>query len=88
MAFGFPVRRSRPTIRRARVAEILEKVLTDIGPERFSGMKLLDLERTIRTYDLANELPGKTVLRELIHSFRRARWSGTEPKPVSPRLRR
>ena len=87
MTYGFSSRRT-PVVNRARATELLDKVLAEIGPDRFSAMKLLDLERTLRTHDLANELPGKTVLREMIHSFRKARWSGTEPKSISSRFRR
>lgn len=66
--------------RREEIVKLLERVLTDIGADRFSGMRLMQLEKLVRTYDQA--LPGKTLLREVINSFRAARWPGTAPKKL------
>lgn len=65
---------------RAEIEQLLEKVLAEIGPERFSSMKLLQLEMLARTHD--SNLPGKTVLREVINSFRSARWEKCKPKKL------
>ena len=65
---------------RVAISALLEKILTDIGPERFSGMRLMQLEKLVRTYDAG--LPGKTVLREVINTFRTARWPNTAPKKL------
>jgi hypothetical protein len=63
----------------------LEKVLSDIGPERFSTMKLMELEKVVRSYDKGGELPGKTLLRDAIHKFRIPRWPATAPKEATRR---
>lgn len=65
-----------------RIHSLLETVLSDIGPERFSAMRIMELEKVIRSYDKGGELPGKTLLREAIHKFRTPRWPTTAPKKV------
>jgi len=65
---------------RAAISALLEKVFREIGPERFSGMRLMELEKVVRTYD--KNLPGKTLLREAINNFRVARWPHTAPKKL------
>lgn len=66
---------------RAAIVALLDKVLAKIGAEQFSGMRLLELEKLIRTHD--PHLPGKTVLREIINSYRSAKWPHTAPKKVA-----
>ena len=73
-------RRSHTSIKISQIDELLERVLADVGPDRFSRMKLLELERFVRAYDSKQELPARTVLRRAINSFRAARWPGTAPK--------
>ena len=68
-----------------KVNETLDKVLAAVGPERFSSMRLLELEKLVRTHDPARELPAKTVLRAAINSYRAARWPGAAPKPAGRR---
>jgi hypothetical protein len=60
----------------------IERILTDIGEERFSRMRLLPLKRLIRTYDTRHELPGRTALREAINAFRAARWPQANPRKL------
>lgn len=52
---------------------LIRRVLDDIGDERFSAMKLVLLERLIRSYDVKRELPEDTTLRDSIHAYRAAR---------------
>jgi hypothetical protein len=68
-----------------QVNETLDKVLAVIGSERFSSMRLLELEKVVRLHDTARALPAKTVLRAAINSYRTARWPGTAPKPAGRR---
>ena len=75
-----PIGGPRPRYDRKDIEKLLEKVLADIGPERFSGMKLLHLENLVRTYQ--PDLPGKTLVREVINSFRSARWESCRPKKM------
>lgn len=65
------------------IQKFLAQVLSEIGPERFSSLRLMELEKLVRSYDKVRELPGKTLLREAIHKFRTARWPGTAPKKVT-----
>ena len=80
--------RSGRTYDTSTIHSFLDRVLVDIGPDNFSGMKLLELEKLVRTYDSNNQLPAKTVLRAAIHSFRVARWPSTAPKRTADRFRR
>jgi hypothetical protein len=70
----------RRSLNRVEIETLLTKVLDDIGPERFSSLRLLDLERLTRTYN--PDLGGKTVLREVINKFRSARWESCRPKQL------
>ena len=76
------------TYDRASIDAHLERLLAEIGPVQFSGMRLLHLEKLVRTNDHHGELPGKTLLREAINKFRAARWPATAPKKMSDRFRR
>jgi hypothetical protein len=69
------------------IETLLERVRSEIGDDRFSTLRVMELEKVIRGYDKAHELPGKTLLRATIHSFRMARWPATAPKPSGSRLR-
>jgi hypothetical protein len=77
----------RSNYNREQISAVLEKTLTEIGPEKFSGMRLLELEKLIRSRNANQRLPGKTLLREAINKFRAARWSHTAPKRLSDRFR-
>jgi len=72
---------------RAEIHKFLENALTEIGSESFANLKLLALEKRLRALDKNRELPGKTVLREAINTFRAARWPSTAPKRASDRFR-
>ena len=59
---------------RSKIQEFLEMACAKIGADRFSILTLLELEKAIRVHDLKRELPGKTLLREEIHTFRSKKW--------------
>jgi hypothetical protein len=69
-------------IDRNAINTLLERVLSEMGTERFSGMRLLELERVVRASDPTHSLPGKTVLRDAINKFRAERWPATAPKKM------
>lgn len=71
-------RRARIPHDRAAIVLLLDRILSEIGAERFSGLRLLELEKVARAYD--RDLPGKTVLREVINAYRTAKWPHTQPK--------
>jgi hypothetical protein len=70
----------RTNYSRGEISAVLEKTLADIGAEQFSGMRLMQLEKLIRSRDTSHRLPGKTLLREVINNFRTARWPQSAPK--------
>ena len=65
---------------KSKIDAALNEILTEIGPERFSGMKLLELEKLVRDRDRTSSLPARTQLREAINVFRAARWPHAAPK--------
>jgi hypothetical protein len=83
-----PLNRNRRPFDPAKITALLDKVLADIGPERFSQMGLLEAEKFVRGYDKANELPAETGLRAAINSYRAAKWPGCAPKRLNDRFRR
>ncbi|MGA8921089.1 MAG: hypothetical protein WB540_20340 [Pseudolabrys sp.] len=65
---------------REEINALLQNTLAEIGPEKFSGMRLVVLEKLIRSRYESQRLPGKTILREIINNFRSARWPETAPR--------
>ncbi|MGC2116883.1 MAG: hypothetical protein WA656_20360 [Pseudolabrys sp.] len=65
---------------REEINALLQNTLAEIGPEKFSGMRLVVLEKLIRSRYAIQRLPGKTILREIINNFRSARWPETAPR--------
>ncbi|MFZ2090841.1 MAG: hypothetical protein WAU99_03815 [Pseudolabrys sp.] len=65
---------------REEINALLQNTLAEIGPEKFSGMRLVMLEKLIRSRYASQRLPGKTILREIINNFRSARWPETAPR--------
>ena len=83
-----PARRARRPYDPTQITALLDKVLADIGADRFAQMKLLEAEKFVRGYDRANELPAKTVLRAAINAYRAAKWPACAPKRLNDRFRR
>jgi hypothetical protein len=65
---------------REEINALLQNTLAEIGPEKLSGMRLVVLEKLIRSRYASQRLPGKTILREIINNFRSARWPETAPR--------
>lgn len=70
-----------------KIEELLERVLGKMGPDQFSHMRLLDLEKLVRAHDSEKKLPGKTLLRATINRFRESRWPGSGPRRSGSRSR-
>ena len=70
-------------IDRGQINALLDKMLAEVGAQTFSSMKLLQLEAAIRRQNPTVALPGKTVLRECINTFRSTRWPKTAPRKTS-----
>jgi hypothetical protein len=64
----------------SKVEAILNETLTWLGPERFSAMKVTELEKAVRGRAKVEALPGRSQLRAAIHSFRTKRWPDTAPR--------
>ncbi len=69
----------------SKVNETLDKVLDAIGADRFSAMRLLELEKLVRTYETSGDLPAKTLLRAAINKYRSAKWPSTAPRRAGSR---
>jgi hypothetical protein len=67
------------TFSREELDMLLDKVMNEIGTEQFSAMRLLEVERLVRSRFQTQRLPGKTLLRETINKFRTARWPQCAP---------
>lgn len=67
---------------RRDIDPVLDRVLADTGEDKFCAMKLLELEKLVRTYDPHKLLPAKTVLRAAINAYRTERWPALAPKRV------
>jgi hypothetical protein len=61
----------------------IERVHQKIGDDRFSTMRLMELEKLIREMEKNNNLPGKTLLREVINRYRAKRWPAASPRRVT-----
>ena len=46
---------------REEINALLQNKLAEIGPEKFSGMRLVVLEKLIRSRYASQRLPGKTI---------------------------
>jgi hypothetical protein len=64
----------------SKIEAVLNETLTWLGPDRFSAMKVTELEKVVRERAGTNALPGRSQLRAAIHTFRTKRWPNTEPR--------
>ena len=71
---------------RRQIEDFIGRLLAEMGPERFSAMRLLELEKFLRARDATAQLPAKRVLRAAINEFRISRWPHTAPRRFSPRV--
>ena len=64
----------------SKLDAIFNEVLAVLGPDRFSKMKIIELEQYVRGHEKAGSLPGRTQLRGAIHRFRSERWPQSAPR--------
>jgi hypothetical protein len=62
-----------------KIDGVLMAKMNEIGAERFSKMKVVELERQIRAGS-QDALPGRSQLRTAIHAFRVKRWPDSAPR--------
>lgn len=63
-----------------KITEILTNTLNWLGEERFSKMRVTDLEKLIREREKTAPLPGRSQFRAAIHAFRVKRWPAAAPR--------
>jgi hypothetical protein len=63
-----------------KIDALIDKVLQEIGPERFKIEGIQALEQRVRASEQTLPLPAKSQLRAAIHSFRKKRWPETAPR--------
>jgi hypothetical protein len=63
-----------------RVSEVLENTLQWMGEERFSKMRVTELEKMIRERETTTPLPSRSQFRAAIHEFRVKRWPDAAPR--------
>lgn len=64
----------------SKIADVLQSTLQWLGEERFSTMKVTELEKMIRERETSIPLPSRSQFRAAIHEFRMNRWPGTAPR--------
>lgn len=63
-----------------KISEVLQKTLEWLGEERFSKVRVTELEKMIRERETAVPLPSRSQFRAAIHQFRSRRWPATAPR--------
>jgi hypothetical protein len=64
----------------SKVTGVLENTLQWLGEERFSKMRVTELEKMIRDRETETPLPSRSQFRAAIHEFRVKRWSAAAPR--------
>jgi hypothetical protein len=63
----------------SKVTDVLQKTLEWLGEERFSTIKVTELEKMIRERETETPLPSRSQFRAAIHEFRVKRWPNAAP---------
>jgi hypothetical protein len=63
-----------------QITNILQRTLEWLGEDRFSQMRVTELEKIIRDRETAIPLPGRSQFRAAIHEFRARRWPQSAPR--------
>lgn len=64
----------------SKVSEVLQNTLNWLGEDRFSTMKVTELEKIIRERETSTPLPSRSQFRAAIHDFRVKRWPQAAPR--------
>jgi hypothetical protein len=64
----------------SKVTEVLQNTLNWLGEDRFSTMKVTELEKMIRERETTTPLPSRSQFRAAIHEFRTQRWPNSAPR--------
>ncbi|KRQ99309.1 hypothetical protein [Bradyrhizobium valentinum] len=63
-----------------KISQVLERTLEWLGEERFSKMRVTELEKMIRERETTTPLPSRSQFRAAIHDFRVKRWPEAVPR--------
>jgi hypothetical protein len=63
-----------------KISEVLQNTLEWLGEERFSKMRVTELEKIIREREGTTQLPSRSQFRAAIHEFRVKRWPQAAPR--------
>jgi len=63
-----------------KVTEVLNDAVSWLGEERFSEMRVTELEKLIRDRERTVPLPARSQFRAAIHEFRVKRWPAAAPR--------
>jgi hypothetical protein len=74
------IQMAKPKYDYSKIEAVLNETMAWLSVERFSAMKVTELEKIVRTRAGTTTLPGRSQLRAAIHSFRIARWPSAAPK--------
>jgi hypothetical protein len=64
----------------SKVSQVLQNTLDWLGEERFSKMRVTELEKVIRERETTTPLPSRSQFRAAIHEFRLNRWPQAAPR--------
>ncbi len=64
----------------SKVHEVIANALNWLGEDRFSKMRVTELEHLIREKEKTTPLPSRTQFHAAIHEFRMKRWPDTAPR--------
>jgi hypothetical protein len=64
----------------SKITGVLENTLQWLGEDRFSTLKVTELEKMIRERETATPLPSRSQFRAAIHEFRAKRWPNAAPR--------
>jgi hypothetical protein len=64
----------------SKVSQVLQNTLDWLGEERFSKMRVTELEKVIRERETTTPLPSRSQFRAAIHEFRLKRWPQAAPR--------
>jgi hypothetical protein len=64
----------------SKITGVLENTLQWLGEDRFSTLKVTELEKMIRERETATPLPSRSQFRAAIHEFRAKRWPNAAPQ--------
>lgn len=63
-----------------KIKQAIQNAAAWLGDERFSTMRVTELEKIIRDREPETPLPGRSQFRAAIHEYRTRRWPNSAPR--------